>query len=536
MARLPFERDQNFSWEKEFDSELHLRSGEDRRFEEHPQFDDLLRPESRDTDQPRTAEQHTDQSDHDADAREYEAPEYETRGYEPRAYEPREYESSEFESDETEPGQRPILIWPEDDTPKMERGTRAAYLALLVVLAFGAVWVLERDIEGPATTADSTTTEPPPLTGVPATAVPDSDDLVASRELSEPSPTVPPADVPAQQADTRPIVPSSPPQEAASSPRPSLESAPPAASAAPPTNPAPAAPIAAPPASATAPTRTTPAPETSATSRPRTPARPTPAPDTSATSRPTTAADRQKQPAPERRLNIEPPARPPYRSIPEQTPSRAATTSPAPPVQTTSPPAPAQVAASPAPPSPSPSQTATATAPPGNAVAETAAATLPRVAVDDPPLRPPSTPPVPPASQASVATPPAAGTRPAAAPTSAASASAGVDLDSGAIRDVLGRYRSAFNALDAKAAVQVWPTVNQQTLDRAFGQLEEQRLSFDRCTIAVKGVLAEANCSGSARYVPRVGSRSAQTAQRQWNFTLKKAGEGAWLIQHVEAR
>jgi hypothetical protein len=101
---------------------------------------------------------------------------------------------------------------------------------------------------------------------------------------------------------------------------------------------------------------------------------------------------------------------------------------------------------------------------------------------------------------------------------------------------VLGRYRSAFNALDAKAAVQVWPTVNQQTLDRAFGQLEEQSLSFDRCTIAVKGVLAEANCSGSARYVRRVGSRSAQSTRRQWNFSLRKGDEGAWIIQHVEAR
>ena len=109
-------------------------------------------------------------------------------------------------------------------------------------------------------------------------------------------------------------------------------------------------------------------------------------------------------------------------------------------------------------------------------------------------------------------------------------------MDSGAIRDVIGRYRNAFNALDAKAAHQVWPSVNQSTLDRAFGQLQEQSLSFDRCTIAVKGVVAQANCSGSARFVPRIGSRSAQTAQRQWSFSLRKGGEGAWLIQHVEAR
>jgi hypothetical protein len=110
------------------------------------------------------------------------------------------------------------------------------------------------------------------------------------------------------------------------------------------------------------------------------------------------------------------------------------------------------------------------------------------------------------------------------------------DVDNSAIRDAIGRYQKAFSALDAQAAHQVWPTVTRETLDRAFGQLEEQHLTFDRCTVAVKGVLAEANCSGTTRFVPASGSRSAQTAQRQWKFSLRKGDEGAWLIQHVEAR
>ena len=109
-------------------------------------------------------------------------------------------------------------------------------------------------------------------------------------------------------------------------------------------------------------------------------------------------------------------------------------------------------------------------------------------------------------------------------------------MDNTAIRDVLGRYRSAFNTLDARAAHQVWPTVNQRTLDRAFGQLQQQNVSFDRCTIAVKGVIAEANCNGTTRFVPRVGSRSEQIESRQWNFSLRKAYSGGWVIQEVEAR
>lgn len=100
---------------------------------------------------------------------------------------------------------------------------------------------------------------------------------------------------------------------------------------------------------------------------------------------------------------------------------------------------------------------------------------------------------------------------------------------------MLARYRHAFNTLDAKAAHQVWPTVNERTLDRAFGQLQQQNVSFDRCTIAVKGVMAEANCNGTTRYVPRVGSHAAQIESRRWDFNLRKANSG-WQIQGVEAR
>jgi hypothetical protein len=107
-------------------------------------------------------------------------------------------------------------------------------------------------------------------------------------------------------------------------------------------------------------------------------------------------------------------------------------------------------------------------------------------------------------------------------------------VDNNAIRDVLGRYRSAFNTLDARAAQQVWPSVDTRTLDRAFGQLQQQNVSFDRCTIAVKGSSAEANCNGTTRFVPRVGSRSEQTESRQWNFSLRKANSG-WQIQDVDA-
>ena len=107
--------------------------------------------------------------------------------------------------------------------------------------------------------------------------------------------------------------------------------------------------------------------------------------------------------------------------------------------------------------------------------------------------------------------------------------------DTRAIESVLGRYRLAFNQLDAGAASAVWPTVNEKTLAKAFERLESHDVSFASCQIEIFSVLAEAACTGSARYVPKVGSRTPKAEARRWKFTLRKASSG-WLIDSVDAR
>jgi hypothetical protein len=109
------------------------------------------------------------------------------------------------------------------------------------------------------------------------------------------------------------------------------------------------------------------------------------------------------------------------------------------------------------------------------------------------------------------------------------------EAETRAIENVLGRYRSAFNTLDAGAAVAVWPTVNEKTLTRAFETLESHTVSFERCEIEIFTVLAEAECRGSARYVPKVGNRTPKDEARRWLFSLRKTG-GGWLIDRVDAR
>jgi hypothetical protein len=109
------------------------------------------------------------------------------------------------------------------------------------------------------------------------------------------------------------------------------------------------------------------------------------------------------------------------------------------------------------------------------------------------------------------------------------------DLDTRAIENVLGQYRRAFNTLDASAAAAVWPTVNEKTLLRAFERLDAQDVSFESCAIEVGGVHAEASCAGTARYIPKVGSRTPRAEARRWRFILRRTGDG-WVIQQIEAR
>ena len=117
-----------------------------------------------------------------------------------------------------------------------------------------------------------------------------------------------------------------------------------------------------------------------------------------------------------------------------------------------------------------------------------------------------------------------------------ASRSGGEDADRVAIQDLLGRYRTAFGDLDVAGVRQVWPSVNQRSLERAFRQLEGQDLFFFSCTIDVADRRAEAACVGSSTFIPTVGNRSPQSGPSQWNFKLSKTSAGPWLIDEAQAR
>lgn len=135
----------------------------------------------------------------------------------------------------------------------------------------------------------------------------------------------------------------------------------------------------------------------------------------------------------------------------------------------------------------------------------------------------PAAPPVVPPPVASVEPPPAP--RPAAP--------APVVDETPRVRAVLTQYEQAYSNLDANAASAIWPTVDQAALARAFSALQAQRLSLGRCNVQVNGAVAQASCSGSASWTPKVGS--GQTRPRHWDFTLQNA-EGAWRIVTAQTR
>jgi hypothetical protein len=123
----------------------------------------------------------------------------------------------------------------------------------------------------------------------------------------------------------------------------------------------------------------------------------------------------------------------------------------------------------------------------------------------------------------------------AGAPTEviAAGASSSAGPDEIAIRKTLGRYARSYDRLDVKGAAEVWPTVDQSSLARAFSELRLQRVGFDRCDVAMLDAsTANASCVGSVQYVRSAGNGAPQLERRKWDFRLAKQGAD-WRIVNV---
>ena len=102
------------------------------------------------------------------------------------------------------------------------------------------------------------------------------------------------------------------------------------------------------------------------------------------------------------------------------------------------------------------------------------------------------------------------------------------------VRSMLEQYRGAYERLDASAARQVWPSLDERRLARAFATLKSQTLDFEDCRIDVGGAQGVAYCRGRTTYVGRVGKREPETQDRRWTFQIRKTGD-SWAIDSVRS-
>lgn len=130
--------------------------------------------------------------------------------------------------------------------------------------------------------------------------------------------------------------------------------------------------------------------------------------------------------------------------------------------------------------------------------------------------------------------PPATAATPAPAPVDAAPAAPVVD-DAARVRSVVEKYQAAYDRLDAGLVHDVWPGVNEAALARAFDGLESQTLTFRACDIQLRGAAASVLCTGSTRYVPKIGSREPHVESLAWTFTLRKRANDEWQIESARA-
>ena len=100
---------------------------------------------------------------------------------------------------------------------------------------------------------------------------------------------------------------------------------------------------------------------------------------------------------------------------------------------------------------------------------------------------------------------------------------------------MLDRYRAAFESLRSESVQAVWPGANTRALAKAFEQLQSQSMNFYSCGIELAAAGAEATCTGSVTFVPKVGGKTPRVENRSWTFYLKRQND-RWMIDRVVAK
>jgi hypothetical protein len=101
-----------------------------------------------------------------------------------------------------------------------------------------------------------------------------------------------------------------------------------------------------------------------------------------------------------------------------------------------------------------------------------------------------------------------------------------------AVRDTLQRYEAALESLDANAVKKVQPSIDVDSLKRAFGEMRSLEVDIDNIRVlSGDRTSARVSCRVTQTLTPKAGSRQKSTVTRV--LRLRRQDNG-WVIQDFE--
>jgi hypothetical protein len=103
---------------------------------------------------------------------------------------------------------------------------------------------------------------------------------------------------------------------------------------------------------------------------------------------------------------------------------------------------------------------------------------------------------------------------------------AGVELG---VRDMLQRYSTALESLDANAVKKVQPSIPTDNLAKAFKEMRELKVTIDEIrVISIDGTTARVSCRVTQTLTPKVGSKQTTAVTRV--MRLRREAPGATRV------
>ena len=100
------------------------------------------------------------------------------------------------------------------------------------------------------------------------------------------------------------------------------------------------------------------------------------------------------------------------------------------------------------------------------------------------------------------------------------------------VRDVLQRYSSALESLDATAVKKIQPSIPTETLAKALKDMRELKVKIeDVRVLSLDGTTARVSCRVTQTVTPKVGMKQTTAVTRV--MRLKRAADG-WVIDAFE--